>query len=139
MPYDYFMNTATSLYFICYIPEFYANYINKNANGYNVLEKVVMLTATGFGLGYSIAIQNNTLIINYGPLFALDTIALFIRIYYAYRNRGRDVRALSISNMYKENQENQENQENPMHDIENQENQENQKESREMSSYTYKL
>jgi len=114
---DYLMNTATVLYFICYVPEFYANYVNKNANVYNVLEKVVMLSATGFGLGYSIAIQNNTLIINYGPLFALDTVALFIRLYYAYRNRGRDVRALSLSTSEIENP--MHDIENPMHDIEN--------------------
>jgi hypothetical protein len=109
---DYLMNIATILYFVCYIPEFYANYVNKNANIYNVLEKVVMLSATGFGLGYSIAIQNNTLIYNYGPLFAFDGIALVIRLHYAYRNRDRDVRVLSIT-------ENDTEIENPMHDDSN--------------------
>ena len=29
---DYLMNTASTLFFICFIPEFYANYVNKNAN-----------------------------------------------------------------------------------------------------------
>lgn len=100
---DYLMNIATGLYFICYIPEFYANYANKNANIYNVFEKVVMLTATGFGFGYSLSIQNQTLIYNYGPLFALDAIALGMRSYYAYMNRGREVRVI-IQN-------------NPLHDI----------------------
>ena len=38
---EYLMNTASILFFICYIPEFYANYINKNANTYNVFEKVI--------------------------------------------------------------------------------------------------
>jgi hypothetical protein len=85
------MNTATTLFFICYIPEFYANYINKNANWYNVLEKVVMIMGTGFALGYAVNIQNDALIINYAPLFGLDTIALFMRTYYAYKNRNRDV------------------------------------------------
>jgi hypothetical protein len=93
---DYLMNIATSLYFVCYIPEFYANYINKNANLYNVFEKVVMLTATGFGFGYSLSIHNKSLIYNYGPLFALDVIALGMRGYYAYKNRGREVRVISI-------------------------------------------
>ena len=88
---EYLMNIATFFYFICYIPEFYANYTNKNANIYNVFEKVVMLGGTGFGLGYSIQTANHALIINYAPLFALDTIALFMRVYYAYKNRNRDV------------------------------------------------
>lgn len=95
---DALMNTATALYFVCYAPEFYANFVNKNANTYNVLEKIVMLLATGFGLGYAISIQNRTLIINYGPLFGLDTIALLIRVYYAYKNRFRDVRVVEIPN-----------------------------------------
>jgi hypothetical protein len=89
---DYLMNIATGLYFACYNPEFYANYRNKNANIYNVFEKIVMVSATGFGLGYSISIQNSTLIYNYGPIFALDTIALFMRGYYAYRNIGLETR-----------------------------------------------
>lgn len=91
---DYLMNTATILYFICYIPEFYANYVNKNANNYNVLEKVCMLLATGFGLGYSLSINNRALIVNYGPLFGLDCIALCMRSYYAYQNRNREVRVI---------------------------------------------
>lgn len=91
---DYLMNTATALFFVCYIPEFYANYVNKNANGYNVLEKCVLLIATGFGLGYAIQTQNTTLMINYGPLFGLDAIALMMRSYYAYRNRHRNVRII---------------------------------------------
>lgn len=91
---DYLMNTATVLYLVCYIPEFYANYINKNANLYNVFEKVVMLTATSFGLGYAVTIENQTLISNYGPLVALDSIAFLMRAYYAYKNRHIDVRII---------------------------------------------
>jgi len=93
---EYLMNIATGLYFVCYIPEFYANYINKNANLYNVFEKVVMLTATGFGFGYAVSIHNKSLIYNYGPLFGLDIIALGMRGYYAYKNRGREVRVMSV-------------------------------------------
>jgi hypothetical protein len=104
---DYLMNIATGLYFVCYIPEFYANYINKNANMYNVFEKVVMLTATGFGFGYALSIHSLPLIYNYGPLFALDVIALGMRGYYAYKNRGREVRVL-LENTIDIN---------PMHDI----------------------
>ena len=52
-PNEYLMNTASVLFFLCYIPDFYANYKNKNANIYNVFEKLVMLGGTGFGLAYS--------------------------------------------------------------------------------------
>jgi hypothetical protein len=108
---DYLMNTASTLYFICYIPEFYANYINKNANFYNVLEKIIILTATTFALSYSIKINNQALIINYGPLFALDLIALNMRCYYAYKNRYRDVRVITNGNDLGSNIEN------PMHEL----------------------
>lgn len=91
---DYLMNIATTLFFICYIPEFYANYANKNANMYNVFEKVIMLAGTGFALGYAVSINNTPLIINYSPLFGLDVIALSMRSYYAYRNRNVDVRVV---------------------------------------------
>jgi hypothetical protein len=89
--YDYLMNTASFLFFMCYIPEFYANYKNKNANIYNLIEKIVLLGATGFALGYSLSIKNDALIVNYAPLFGLDTIALLMRFYYVYQNRNRDV------------------------------------------------
>ena len=108
---DYLMNIATSLYFICYVPEFYANYVNKNANVYNVFEKVLMLTATGFGLGYSISIKNKPLVYNYGPLFALDAVALGIRGYYAYHNRGREVKVIT------EDVDIESNNRNPMHNF----------------------
>jgi len=89
---EYLMNIASVLFFTCYAPEFYANFVNKNANINNVIEKVVMLIATTFALSYSIKINNKSLIFNYGPLFALDTIALSIRSYYAYKNRNIDVK-----------------------------------------------
>jgi len=109
---EYLMNTASILFFICYIPEFYANYINKNANTYNVFEKVIIFIATSFSLSYSISINNNALIFNYGPLLVLDFIALFMRSYYAYKNRYRNVRVLTnTSNIYNNNIQ--------IHDIEN--------------------
>jgi len=94
MPREYLMNIASILFFICYVPEFYANYRNKNANIYNVFEKVVMMGGTGFGLGYSLTTDSKALMINYSTLFVLDIIALYIRIFYAYKNRNRDVRVL---------------------------------------------
>ena len=38
MSHDYLINTATAMYIICYVPELYANYKNKNANIYNLPE-----------------------------------------------------------------------------------------------------
>jgi hypothetical protein len=117
MSHDYLMNIASILYFICYVPEFYANYANKNANVNNVIEKVVMLIATTFALSYSLKINNQALIINYGPVFALDIVALSMRSYYAYKNRNIDVKviendSLSIHNPIHDV-------ENPLHDVEN--------------------
>ena len=86
MSYDYLINTATVLYVVCYIPELYANYKNKNANIYNIPEKVVIFIGTSFAFAYAIVLDDNALIINYGPILALDIIALFMRIYYAYKN-----------------------------------------------------
>ena len=94
MPQEYLMNIASTMFLICYIPEFYANYRNKNANMYNVFEKIFMACGTGFGLGYSLTTDSQALVINYSTLFTLDMIALFMRAYYAYKNHGRDVRVL---------------------------------------------
>jgi uncharacterized protein with PQ loop repeat len=90
-PNEYLMNIASVLFFLCYIPDFYANYKNKNANVYNVFEKIVLLAGSVFGLAYSMKSDNKALIINYVPMLTLDTIALIIRSYYAYRNRYIDV------------------------------------------------
>jgi hypothetical protein len=91
---EYLMNVASTFFFICYIPEFYANYRNKNANIYNVFEKIVLIIGTGFGLGYSLTTNSSALKMNYSILFALDSISLFIRSYYAYKNRNKDVRII---------------------------------------------
>ena len=78
------MYIASFLYLTCYIPELYANYVNKNANIYNLPEKVLMLVATTCGFSYGILNENNALIVNYGPMIILDITALGMRIYYAY-------------------------------------------------------
>ena len=111
MSYDYLMNIASVLFFTCYIPEYYANYVNKNANVYNVIEKFVILSGSTFGLSYAIKINSNALLFNYIPLICLDIVALFMRCYYAYKNRFRDVRVI------KNNLEHDI--ENPIHNIEN--------------------
>ena len=40
-------------------------------------------------------LNNQALVINYAPLFVLDTIALYMRGYYAFKNRNRDVRLIT--------------------------------------------
>jgi len=87
--YGYLMYTASVLYMVCYIPELYANYKNKNANGWNMPEKVVILVGSTFALSYSIMLEDRTLMINYAPLFALDFIAFVMRAYYACKNCER--------------------------------------------------
>jgi len=87
MGYDVLMNTASALFFICYIPELYANYKNKNANFYNMPEKAVLLLASGFALAYAIANNDEALIVNYGPLLGLDIIAFLMRLYYVFKNK----------------------------------------------------
>ena len=94
MDYDYLMYVASFLYLSCYIPELYANYKNKNANIYNVPEKIIMLSATSCGLSYGIANDNMALIVNYGPMLLLDILALVMRMYYANMNKNH----ISVNN-----------------------------------------
>jgi uncharacterized protein with PQ loop repeat len=94
--YGYLMYTASVLYIVCYIPELYANYKNKNANGWNVPEKVVILVGSTFALSYSIMLEDRTLMINYGPIFALDFIAFVMRAYYACKNCERPATVVSV-------------------------------------------
>lgn len=83
---DSFMYAATILYFICYAPSVYADYKNKNANIYNLPEKLVSLCATTFGLVYSIRIDNTPLMVNYGPHLVMETITLLFKLRYIYQN-----------------------------------------------------
>jgi len=53
-------------------------------------EKVILLLGTVFSLAYAIINDNPALIINYGPLFALDLIALLMRLYYVVLNNKRN-------------------------------------------------
>lgn len=85
MGYEYLMNLATMMFFICYIPELYANYKNKNSNIYNLPEKAIALTGTTFAFAYAMSINDNVLIMNYAPLLTLDIIALLMRGYYTYK------------------------------------------------------
>jgi hypothetical protein len=86
-PYDYLMNICTACYLVCYIPDLYANYRNKNANFLNIPEKVLIFIGTGFALAFSVLNNDSALILNFSPLFILDGASLAMRSYYAIRNR----------------------------------------------------
>ena len=96
MAYDVLMNTASALFFICYVPELYANYKNKNANFYNMPEKFVLVIASGFAFAYALVNNDNALLSNYGPLLGLDIIAFLMRLYYVYNNKNEPI--LPITN-----------------------------------------
>ena len=87
MAYDFLMNTASSIFFICYIPELYANWRNQNANFYNMPEKVLLLLASSFALAYAILNSDISLMSNYGPILALDIIAFLMRLYYVFKTK----------------------------------------------------
>ena len=90
------MNMATIMFFICYIPELYANYKNKNANIYNLPEKVLVLSGTAFAFAYACCINDTVLISNYAPLLTLDIIALLMSGYYIYKNHVVKVANVTI-------------------------------------------
>ena len=91
MSHVYLMNISTLVFFICYIPELYANYKNKNANIYNIPEKILMVMGSGFALSYALMNSDTPLITNYGPILTLDIVALLMRAYYVYINRNRHI------------------------------------------------
>jgi hypothetical protein len=95
------MNISTIVFFICYIPELYANYKNRNANIYNIPEKILMVMGSAFALSYALMNSDVALITNYGPILTLDIVALLMRAYYVYINDNRDIilieRSLSIA------------------------------------------
>jgi uncharacterized protein with PQ loop repeat len=80
------MYTASGLYIVCYLPELYANYKNKNANFYNVPEKLFIFFGTILAFSYALIINNPALILHYGPILILDTTSFVMKIYYAYNN-----------------------------------------------------
>lgn len=96
MAYDFLMNTASALFFICYIPELYANWKNQNANFYNMPEKALLLLASSFALAYAIMNSDLSLISNYGPILALDIIAFIMRLYYVFKNKNEVILVPSL-------------------------------------------
>lgn len=93
---SYLMYSASVLYFICYVPELYANYKNKNVNIYNVPEKIIMLGAATLAFSYAVVNDNIELMTNYGPLLLLDVIALGMRLHYTYINHYLKVESNEI-------------------------------------------
>ena len=91
MKYEYLMNIASGLYLICYIPELYANYKNKNANMYNMPEKIVILVGTVFAFAFSVMNEDEALMANYGPILLLDIVAMVMRGYYVYYYRAPQI------------------------------------------------
>jgi len=85
MAYDSLMNIASALFIICYIPELYANWKNKNANFYNMPEKIIILLGSGFAFSYAILNSDISLMSNYGPILGLDILAFLMRLYYVYK------------------------------------------------------
>jgi hypothetical protein len=95
MSYNYLIFTSTVCYFIGYLPDLYANWKNKNANIYNVPEKLVFLIGTCFAMAYSIQTQNDALILNYAPLLSLDIMVLLMRVYY-WRMNNNHVKVIEV-------------------------------------------
>jgi uncharacterized protein with PQ loop repeat len=91
MAYDFLMNTASALFFVCYIPELYANWKNQNANFYNMPEKALILLASSFALTYAILNNDMSLITNYGPILTLDIIAFLMRLYYVIKSKNEPI------------------------------------------------
>ena len=98
-PYDYLMNICTACYLVCYVPDLYANYKNKNANVWNIPEKVMIFIGTGFALAFAVLTEDTALITNFAPLFILDGASMGMRSYYAYKNRRRylEIEAPNVS------------------------------------------
>ena len=86
MPDVYLMYIATGFYFFCYLPELYANYINKNANIYNMPEKILLLIGTILAFTYSLQLGDMSIIVNYSLALFIDCIAITMRSYYVIIN-----------------------------------------------------
>ena len=58
---------------------------------YNFPEKVVVFLGSAFAFTYAAFNNDMVLMTNYGSLLGLDVIALLMRAYYAYKNRGSQI------------------------------------------------
>ena len=94
---SYLMYMATALFSFCYVPTLYADFRNKNANLYNLPERIVLLCAMFLGITYAIRIQNMTLVIHYVPNICLETCTLLMKSYYASQNKRHITLALDTN------------------------------------------
>jgi uncharacterized protein with PQ loop repeat len=83
------MYSASFLYLLCYIPAFYAEIKNKNANVYNLPERVFSLTGTSLALSYALTIDNMPLIVNYASHLILEMCVFLVKINYVYLNGNK--------------------------------------------------
>jgi len=83
------MYGATILYLIVISPNSTPTISTKMQMPTMSPEKVIMLSATSLALSYSVATENNALMINYAPNVALHIISLLMRLYYAYMTKYR--------------------------------------------------
>ena len=88
---EYLMYIATGFYFCCYLPELYANYINKNANIYNLPEKIMLWIGTLFAFTYSVQLGDISFIVNYTLALFIDCVAISMRGYYIIINYRKQV------------------------------------------------
>lgn len=101
--YDYLMNIGSVIYICCYFPEIYSIFKNKNANIYNIPERVIMLIGTCFALSYSVFNKNQALLVNYVPMLFLDVLVLGLRLHYAHNNHKQYISNNVFGNVVLEN------------------------------------
>ena len=102
MPNVYLMYIATGFYFCCYLPELYANYINKNANIYNLPEKILLLIGTILAFTYSLQLGDMSIIVNYSLALFIDCVAITTRGYYVIINYRKQLEIRCIVKELKE-------------------------------------
>lgn len=91
------MYTATGFYFCCYLPELYANYVNKNANIYNLPEKILLLFGSILAFAYSLQLGDMSIIVNYSLALFIDCVAIVVRGYYIVINHKKNLAVTNCS------------------------------------------
>lgn len=106
MPNEYLMYAAIGCYLCCYIPELYANYINKNANIYNLPEKILLLLGTIFAFSYAVELGNISILTNYSLLLFIDIVAIVMRGYYVILNYKKQLTIVNVTEQTYNNEPN---------------------------------
>jgi uncharacterized protein with PQ loop repeat len=84
---DFVMYSATAFNVVSVLPELYANYVNKNANVYNLPEKIMLVLGCSLGMTYGILSNNTPVFINYLCFVVLESISFGMRVYYSLYNK----------------------------------------------------